>query len=554
MLRRVFTAFLAAVLLCSISAAAAEGSRYSDVPPGDWSISAIEKATEYGLMEGIGGGKFGYGDAYRMNRASFVKVLCQMFSWPQVTPATPSYSDISGHWSYGWVEAALQNDAVEPGGAFRPDDSITREEMAIMLVRALDYDQLALFLKDAPLPFPDVNGNRGYIALAYRFGIITGVYQEGKTWFYPNQPAPREQAAAMLVRAYERYTAKIDWLHGFYAFDSYPQIDLTAKMDAVSVGWARLDVDATTGPFLNQTTAGGNEWTIPSGSNLATDYFKENSTPYHLNVFSSTGDSLTQTDGTVTSDLLAILATEQSRAQGAAAIAAAVAPYSGVTIDFEGLRADKKEAFAAFMTALRAALPADKGLWVAVQPPDWYKGFDYRALGEVCDKVILMAHDYKIRTTPVVGSSNTNNPVSPFPNVYQALAAITDPDTGVQEKSKIALAIAIDSAGYEIDPNGSIAAPTLFSPGVDTLLKRFAQPDTVRGWSDTYRNSYVTYTGDEGKTYRIWYEDARSVTEKVKLAAMFGINGVSLWRIGNIPTHPDPATDYDVWGALMARR
>ncbi len=554
MLRRITAALIAVLLLSPVSAAAAEASRYTDVPPGDWAVSAIEKASDYGLMEGLPGGVFGYGQ--QMNRASFVAVLCRMFGWAKEQPSVPSYSDMAAtDWSYGWVEAALAHGVLEAGGVFRPDQSITREEMAVMLVRALDYDQLALSMADATLPFSDVTTHRGYIALAYRFGIITGVQQgDGSYLFFPHASANREIAAAMLVRAYERYTAKTDWLHGFYAFGSYSQIGMTAQMDAVSLGWARMDVDSATGPFLNQSTAGKNEWVVPSQASLATDAFKSSGTSYNLNVFASASDSLTLSDGTATNDLAAILATEQSRTQAAAAIVAGVGPYNGVTINFEGLREDKKAAFTAFMTTLRASLPADKALWVAVQTPDWYKGFDYRALGEICDKVILMAHDYKVRATPVIGSSATNNPVTPFPKVAAALSAITDPDTGVQDKNKIALAIAIDSAGYQIDASGNIAAATLYSPSVETLTARLRQSDSVRGWSDVYRNSYLTYTGDEGKTYRVWYEDARSVSEKIKLAAMFGVNGVSLWRVGNLPNVPDAGLDYDVWQAVLSHR
>ena len=540
MLRRVTATLLALVLLCTIPAAAAEGSSYSDVPPGDWSVSAIEKAREYGLMDGIGNGNFGYGQ--QMNRASFVKVLCNMFGWAEVKPAAPSYTDMQGHWSYGWVEAALQHGALEPGGAFRPDQSITREEMAVMLVRSLDYDQLAASMQNAALPFDDVTTNRGYIALAYRFGIINGGTQNGKTYFFPTQASNREVAAAMLVRAYERHTAKIDWLHGFYAFGSYERIDLTARMDAVSVGWARLAVHPERDIFLNQTTEQNNEWVVPAGADLAVNTFSANGTPYNLNVFSE-GEALA-----------AILESESSRAQGAAAIAAAVEPYNGITIDFEGLREDKKDSFTAFMSALRAALPAEKALWVAVQTPDWYKGFDYRALGDICDKVILMAHDYKVRDIPAVGSTKTDNPVTPFPKVYQALSAITDSETGVQDRSKIALAIAIDSSGCQINESGAVTVAARYSPGAATLTERLRQPDAARGWSDIYRNAYVTYTDADGKIYRVWYEDARGVMEKVRLASMFDIHGISLWRVGNIPTASDPGLEYDVWSALLTRR
>ena len=66
----------------------------------------------------------------------------------------------------------------------------------------------------------------------------------------------------------------------------------------------------------------------------------------------------------------------------------------------------------------------------------------------------------------------------------------------------------------------------------------------------------AVYTGDDGTVrYQLWYEDARSVTDKIELARMFGVNGVSLWRVGNIPSYAeDAALYYDVWPAILAQR
>src|SRR5699024_10466211 len=100
--------------------------------------------------------------------------------------------------------------------------------------------------------------------IAYDIGMIRGVAgPNGQLKFLPTHSATREEAAAMLVRVYERYTSKTDWLHGFYAFSSYSQINLTAHMDAVSVGWARLEYGES-GPTLNSTSANGNDWVRPS--------------------------------------------------------------------------------------------------------------------------------------------------------------------------------------------------------------------------------------------------------------------------------------------------
>ena len=244
MKHRVSAALLAVCLLVSLLAVpAAAAGGYSDVPQGDWAEEVIQKATDYGLIEGKGDGTFGYGEY--MNRASFVTVLCRMFGWKMVTPDKPSFSDCDpGKWYYSAVETALANGAIDSGLYFRPNDDISRQDMAIMLVRALGYENLALAQASAELPFSDVTENRGYIALAYEFGIINGVKQaDGSLLFLPGHSSTRQEAAAMLVRVYDKYHADIGFLHGFYAMSSYSQIDMAKEMDAVSLGWARLTLD-----------------------------------------------------------------------------------------------------------------------------------------------------------------------------------------------------------------------------------------------------------------------------------------------------------------------
>ena len=537
---------LLAALAAPVSAAA-----YTDTD-GHWAASTIEKARQYGLMVGDGSGAF-YPDTY-LNRASFVTILCQMFGWDAVESASPSYLDCdAGHWAYGYVEAARQHDVTDRGGFFRPDDYITREEMAIMLVRALGYDTLAQDLGDLSLPFDDVERNQGYIAIAYDIGMITGVAgPDGSLKFLPTTSAKREEAAAMLVRVYERYTSRVEWLHGFYAFSSYSQIALAREMDAVSLGWARMEYTAD-GPTLNSTSSGGNEWVKPSDSTLATSYFEQNQVPYNLNVYASAADSITLSDGTTTSTVAAVVSTPQARTQAVNALVDAASDYAGLTIDFEALKGDTLKAdYVTFMEELRTALPEDKTLYVCVQPDTWYTGFDYHGLGEVCDKVILMAHDYQWTSIPTsyLGTANTDSPVTPFPQIYEALRDITDPVTGVSDVSKVALAISFGTAGFHIDADGRLLDTTIYHPAQDTLTARLAQADTQVTYSEHYRNPYAIYTTEDGERYKVWYENEQSVLDKIELARMFGITGVSLWRLGNITA----ATGYDVWSAVESAR
>lgn len=549
--RRICAAALTAVLLLSAAPMSPQAWAFSDTS-GHWAQADIDKAQSYGLMEGYPDGRFGIG--VEITRAEFVTILCRMFDWEMISPTSPSYIDCgTGEWYYSAVETARAHDVMDGAGAFRPLDYISREEMAVMLVRALGYDTLAQDLSSLSLPFTDVKNNAGYIAIAYDIGMIKGVAGPGgQLKFLPTHSATREEAAAMLVRVYERYNSKVDWLHGFYAFSSYSQINLTANMDAVSVGWARLEYGAD-GATLNSTNSGGNDWVKPSDPTPATDYFTSHGVDYNLCVFGSATDSVTLADGSTTSTVAAVVNDSNARAQAISALVEAAGSYAGLTIDFEGLKGDTiKKNYVTFMEELRAALPKNKTLNVCVQPDTWYTGFDYRGLGNVCDKVILMAHDYQWTSVPAsyVGTGNTDSPVTPFASVYEALRDITDPDTGVQDVSKIALAISFGTAGFHIDENGRLLETTIYHPGIDTLAGRLAQPDTVVTYSEKYRNPYAIYTNEEGERYKVWYEDARSVADKLQLAKLFGITGVSLWRVGTIPA----STGYNVLSAVQAAR
>ena len=550
MRKRIFTGVLAGLLVLATAPLPARAT-FSDAQ-GHWAQEVAEQAQAYGLIEGYPDGTFGVED--EMTRSQFVTVLCRMFGWDMVSPETPSYIDCpTSAWYYAAVETARAHDVMDPSGAFRPEDYISRGEMAIMLVRALGYGQLAQDLSGLSLPFDDVTEDAGYMAIAYDIGMIRGVDgPDSSLKFLPTHSATRAEAAAMLVRVYERYTSKTEWLHGFYAFSSYSQINLTASMDSVSVGWAQMEYGAD-GPVLNSTSANGNDWVKPDDVTPATSYFESNGLPYNLNVYASAGDSVTLADGTTSSTVAAVTGTPEARAQAIAALVAASADYSGLTIDFEALKGDEiKENYVTFMEELRSALPADKTLYVCVQPDTWYTGFDYRGLGQVCDKVILMAHDYQWTSVPdsYVGTANTNSPVTPFASVYEALRDITDPETGVQDVSKVALAISFGTAGFHVDEEGGLLETTIYHPAMTTLTARLNQPDTVVEYSDKYRNPCALYTTEDGSRYKVWYENEQSVLDKLQLARMFGITGVSLWRIGNIPA----SSGYDVWSAIESTR
>ncbi len=340
---------------------------------------------------------------------------------------------------------------------------------------------------------------------------------------------------------------RLTWLHGFYAGSSYGQIDLADSMDAVSLGWGRMYVDDAGAPYVNTTSAQGNTWVVPRSPHLATDHFQRQGVPYNLCVYAAGGQTYGQ--GTLADYLLAPAVQDAA----AGALVEAAEAYSGLTLDVEGLgSAALAGPYADFVALVRKKLAPDKLLYVAVQPRAWFRGYDYRALGRVCDKVILMAHDYQWQRAPEenLGSALTDTPPAPIAAVEQALKDVTDPATGVEDLSKVALAVSFSSAGVEVDEEGLLLDTRIYSPGPETLAARLAQPDAQPGWSEEYASPYVYYHDEEGRRYRVWYEDARSVEAKIRLAYRYGVTGLSLWRLGTVPNFET----YDVWSAVTAQR
>ncbi|SMC54551.1 glycosyl hydrolase family 18 protein [Papillibacter cinnamivorans] len=543
---------------------------FTDVPDGHWAEASITEAVQQGLVKGIGGNKFGLG--IKITRGEFALLMCRMMGWDLVTPASGSYDDNQDTtaWYYSAVETAYLNGAVTAENKnFRPRDAITREEMAVMLVRALGYTVLSGVVQDYGLPFKDVSTNKGYITIAYDIGMTKGTTS---VTFSPRQTASREEAITMLMRVYDKYASKITWLHGFYAISSYSQKELAADMDAVSLGWSRMEYSAGTGAWLNTTGSDSNEYKIPSGYTLATDYFKQEGVPANLSVYMDTSRKVTLSDGTQTDMCSAVLLTAAARTQAVSAIVNEVTKiyseaganiYSGVTIDFEGMKGSAlKEGFTAFLNELNTALDKlGKTLYVTVPPVTadgvYYDGYDYKAIGNAADEVILMAHDYNADTMDavLVGTGFTATPLTPLEQVYYALREITDPDTGVADTSKIVLALSMDSVGWHMQNEKVIdAASVSLTPS--EIYTKLTTAGAVMHYSERYQNPYITYNNTDGTSVLLWYEDARSVEAKIKLARLFGVTGVSVWRLGTIPTYDDDVKPlyFNIWSEILSER
>lgn len=537
-MKKYMLCFLAVLLAASLMVPAAAAT-YTDVPAEDVLAPEVEKATEYGLMNGYGNGIFGFRDS--MTRAQFVTVLSRMMKWEETADFITAEMDLPENLLEDYhaaINAAAACDVVDTDIAFRPNDAITRGEMAEMLVRALGLKSAAAMAeKENSLPFTDVTERAGYITVAYDIGMTKGT---SATTFAPDTTATRAQAAAMLLRIYEKRSTDTEWSHAYYAISSYSQLDLGTRTDAVTLGWSRMIWDGSDA-FLATTTQKSYEYYIPSGYQEVVTTLEESGVKLHLGVFMDASNGIAD-----------LISSKEGREAAAEQILQELCmdyralgrnPYSGVTIDFEGLRVEQKNDFTAFIQTLSERLKANgKTLYVCVSPVlitgPYYDGYDYRAIGEAADKVILMAYDYDARNLSGFTGAEFYKTAAPAPidQVYPSLKAVTDDETGVADTGKVVLGFSCKNVAWEIDKEGKLVSEMPIYPSNATVSQRLAQEDTIHGWSDTYAMPYAIYTA-EGKQYFLWYENERSIRLKADTAKLFGVESISFWRLGTIPNY-----------------
>ena len=527
---------------------------FSDVPENSFAYEDILFLREQGITQGIGNNE--YGTYLTFKRCDFVLMLGRLMGWD--LSQAPKASDVpQDHYAAGAVAGAEDHGLIENTGSysFRPDDAITREEMAVMLVRALGISSqaesslAALSLENPFLDLsPSQNPDTFYgVRIAYDLGIIQGQTAETPTTFDPKGTATREQTAAMMMRFYRVSQTDLPELHGFYAISSYSQKDKIASLTSMTTGWSRMEYGEG-GPWLNTTSAGNNDWAVPAGSQEIADLAGESQVSLLLGVYldlSQTYEGSTQAS---------LILSEENREAAVDAILDFLREnpsYQGVTIDFEGFVSESYKApFTAFLTLLRQELNETGSylLYCALPPMENYRGYDWRAIGDIVDKVILMAHDYDPSTLPdYLQTDIPQTPLAPFNKVYQALLQITDEQTGVQDKSKVLLAISFGTTRWEYtDTTFSAAAKT---SSYEAIRNRLQSGSSEYYFDESSQSPYLYYYDDSDSTYNVvWYENADSVQMKCTLARAFGIGGISLWRLGLVPD--EDGLHLNVWESI----
>lgn len=200
--------------------------------------------------------------------------------------------------------------------------------------------------------------------------------------------------------------------------------------------------------------------------------------------------------------------------------------YAGVDVDFEYLPGTLATAYAAFLSRLRRLLHAQGlFLWTALAPKTnaaqrglLYEGHDYAAVGAASDGVLLMTYEWGYTYGPPMA-------VAPLPNVRAVL------NYAVTAISAEKILLGVPNYGYDW--------PLPFVQGVtraqsisnQRAIELALEHNIAIQYDTTAQSPFFHYTDAAGTVHEVWFEDARSISAKLRLIAEYGFYGAGFWNL-----------------------
>ena len=182
------------------------GNLFWDVPNTSWYFDEADRATTLGIFKGTD--VYCFSPEGKLTRAMFVTTLYRLMQSKDAgvtAQKTQSFNDVpDGQWYSEAAAWAAENGIVlgYADGTFRPEQSITREEMCVMLDRLID--RIGITTTGTPKIFADAESISDWakesVDRLSACGIVNG--QSGNR-FAPLSSSTRAEAAAVLLRLYD---------------------------------------------------------------------------------------------------------------------------------------------------------------------------------------------------------------------------------------------------------------------------------------------------------------------------------------------------------------
>ena len=181
------------------------GMPFTDVASGAWYYDAVSFVYKRGLMSGTGDNLFS--PNVTTSRGMIVTILYRLDGSPSASSA--GFTDVtSGQWYTDAVNWAAANDIVAGygNGLFGPNDTVTREQMAVILYRYAQYMGYDTSASNSLNGYTDVGGVSSWALTAMQWanaeGLINGT---SSTTLSPTSGATRAEVAQILMRFCENF-------------------------------------------------------------------------------------------------------------------------------------------------------------------------------------------------------------------------------------------------------------------------------------------------------------------------------------------------------------
>ncbi len=170
---------------------------------GNWAEANIQQAIRLGLVKGYPDGSFRPDNT--MTRAEFAVMLMNALK-PRNDGAALTFNDASkiGDWARTAIAQAVQAGIIAgfTDGSFRPDAEITRSEIAVMIARALHLtseQNVTGFADDSKIPTWAKSG----VSAMKEQGLMQG---KGNNNFFPHDAATRAEVVTVLIKILQQTT------------------------------------------------------------------------------------------------------------------------------------------------------------------------------------------------------------------------------------------------------------------------------------------------------------------------------------------------------------
>jgi spore germination protein YaaH len=211
----------------------------------------------------------------------------------------------------------------------------------------------------------------------------------------------------------------------------------------------------------------------------------------------------------------------------------------GINIDFENVYQDDAPYLTQFVRELTPLLH-EAGLTVSIDvtvkslSPTWSMCFERSRLAEVVDYVMLMAYDEFYAGSPVAG------PTASIPwtewTVQKTLEEVP--------AEKLVLGVPFYTRLWTEVKEGSHVKVSQVAYGMSSS-EAWVRSQGVEATIDPDRGLRYAEKTSGDKTYKIWLEDAGSMTKRMEIADSYGLAGIAAWRRGlETPDIWDVISDY----------